>query len=118
MRPFRVGNVASAERRRNYTLVWGGDIRWYEAESDGCRCGFGERLDGGGFVVVNIEDGVELGGFEQKQDVAGWLQELGVAALIAGAGQGANELADAGAVNVRDAGKVEDDLLLALLGQF
>ena len=67
---------------------------------------------------MNLEHGVELGGFEQGQDIAGWLQELGIAALIAGAGQCANELTDAGAVDVRDAGKVEHDLLLTLLGQF
>src|SRR6185312_12345712 len=73
----------------------------------------GEGLDGAGFVVLYVEDGVELGDLEQVVNLFGEVQELQFAALVTRGGVGADELADARAVNVVDVTEIEQDVLLA-----
>src|SRR6185312_5460294 len=74
----------------------------------------GEGLDGAGFVVLYVEDGVELGDLEQVVNLFGEVQELQFAALVTRGGVGTDELADARAVNVVDVTEIEQDVLLAL----
>jgi hypothetical protein len=63
----------------------------------------------GGFVFGEVEDGVEADHFEEHHDAfAGGIKS----ALAAGAfdgGEGANERADAGAVELGDAGKIDGE---------
>ena len=54
-----------------------------------------ERLYGGGFVVLYVEDGVKLRDLEQIVDLLGEVQQLQFAALILGGGEGAYEFANA-----------------------
>ena len=54
-----------------------------------------ERLDGGGFVVFHVENGVELSDLEQIVDLLGEVQQFEFAALILGGGEGADQFADA-----------------------
>jgi hypothetical protein len=72
-----------------------------------------EGGDGAGFVVLHVEDGVELGDLQQVVDLAGQVQELEFAALVFGCSEGADQLTDAGAVDVGDIAEVEKDVLLA-----
>src|SRR5260370_38235271 len=78
----------------------------------------GERLDRSGFVFLDIEHAVQFGGFQQIEDVDRRLQQLDIGSLIARSRQRTNELPDARTVDVRHACKVEQNLFLALLGQF
>src|SRR5579863_5722465 len=77
-----------------------------------------ERLDGGGFVVLHVEDGVELGDLKQVVDLLGEVQEFQFAALILGGVEGADQFADAGAVDIVDVLEIQDDFLGALAQQF
>ena len=72
-----------------------------------------EGFYGGEFVVADIEDGVELGDVENVVDFLGEVEELEFAAGVAHGGEAADELPDAGAVDVVDVGEVEDDFLFA-----
>src|SRR5271170_5299656 len=74
----------------------------------------GEGRDGGCFVVLDVEDRVELGDLEQVVDLLGEVQELQLAALVADGGIGADQLADARAVDVVDVAEVQQDKLGAL----
>jgi hypothetical protein len=62
--------------------------------------GVGVGGDGAGFVVLHVEDGVELGDLEQVVDFAGQVEQLQLAALVADSGVGAHQLADARAVDL------------------
>src|SRR5271170_3948048 len=73
-----------------------------------------EGFYGGKFVVFNIEDGVELGDVEDVLDFLGEVEEFEFAAGVADGGEAADEFSHAGAVDVLDAGKVQDDFLFAL----
>jgi len=77
-----------------------------------------EGFDGGGFVVLHVKDGVELGDLEQIVHLLGEVEEFEFAALILGGGEGADQFADAGAVDVVDLGQVQDDFLIAFGKQF
>ena len=73
-----------------------------------------EGLYGGEFVVLDVEDGVELGDVEDVLDFLGEVEEFEFAAGVADGGEAADEFSDAGAVDVVDADQIEDDFLLAL----
>src|ERR1700733_13114095 len=73
-----------------------------------------EGFYGGEFVVLDIEDGVELGDVEDVVNFLGEVEELEFSAGVAGGGEAADEFSDAGAVEVIDVGEVEDDFLFAL----
>ena len=53
-----------------------------------------EGLDGGGFVVFHVEDGVELGDLQQVVDFFCEIKQLEFAALILGRGEGADQFTD------------------------
>src|SRR5262249_41072535 len=69
--------------------------------------------DGACLVVLDVEDGVELGDLEQVVDLASKVQELQFAALVFGCGECADQLTDAGAIDVGDIAEVEQDVFLA-----
>ena len=73
-----------------------------------------ERGDGGGFVVLDVEDGVELGDLEKVVDLLGEIEQLELAAAFLTRGEGADQLADAGAVDVADVSEVQQNVLGAL----
>src|SRR6266496_1593509 len=73
-----------------------------------------EGSDGGKFVILDVEDGVELGDVEDVLDFLGEVEELEFASGVAHGGEAADEFSYAGAVDVVDAAEVEDDLLLAI----
>src|SRR5450432_206314 len=73
-----------------------------------------EGFYGGEFVFADVEDGVELGDVEDVLDFLGEVEELEFAAGVADGGVAADQFSDAGAVDVVDAGEVEDDLLFAV----
>src|SRR5271157_292917 len=53
-----------------------------------------ERLYARCFVVLHIEDGVELGDLQQVVYFFGEVEQLEFAALVLGSGEGADQLAD------------------------
>src|SRR5665213_384682 len=69
------------------------------------------RGDGFRFVIVNVEDGVELGDLQQVLDLLGELQQLEGAAGIFDGRQGADKLANTGAVDVIDVRQIEKYLV-------
>src|SRR5581483_7600712 len=66
------------------------------------------------FVVLHVEDGVQLGDLQQVVHFLGEVEQLEFAALVADAGESADQFADAGAVDVINVSEVEQDLLVAL----
>src|SRR5580658_8558957 len=64
---------------------------------------------GGEFVVFDVEDGVELGDVEDVLDFLGEVEEFEFAAGVADGGGAADELSDAGAVDVVDAFEAAED---------
>jgi hypothetical protein len=72
-----------------------------------------EGADGGEFVVFDVEDGVELGDVKDVLHFLGEAEEFELASGFADGGEAADKFSDAGAVDVVDAGEIEDDLLLA-----
>lgn len=54
-----------------------------------------ERSDCAGFVVVDVEDGIELCELEQVVDLLGQLEELHSGTLIFGGGECSHQLAQA-----------------------
>src|SRR5215469_4231016 len=78
---------------------------------------FGERLDRLAFVVLDVEDGVELGDLEQVVNFLGEVEQLELAALVANGSERADQLADSGAVDVGHVAEVEQDFLLAFGNQ-
>src|ERR1700694_1274724 len=55
----------------------------------------GEGGDGGGLVVLDVEDGVELGDLEEVVDLLGQVEELELAACILDGGERGDHLPDA-----------------------
>src|SRR5215468_10515439 len=76
-----------------------------------------ERLYGGRFVVFYVENGVQLGNLQQVVNFLGEVEQLEFAALVFHGGVGADQLADARAVDVIDVTQVEKDLLVAFAKQ-
>lgn len=73
----------------------------------------GERFDRSRLVVFHVKDGVELGDLHDVMDLAGEVEQLHIALMLADGGEGADKGAEAGAVDVGDVVKIEKDLLLA-----
>ena len=73
-----------------------------------------ERPHGGELVVFDVEDRVELGDEEDIVDFLREVEKLEFASGISHRGEAADKLAHARAVDVVDAGEVEDDLLFAV----
>jgi len=67
----------------------------------------------GEFVVLDVEDGVELGDLQDVVNFLGEAVKLEFAPRVADRGKAADQFADAGRVDVIDLGEVEDDLFLA-----
>src|SRR5580704_12223174 len=78
------------------------------------RCALFETLNGGRFIVFHVEDGIQFGDLEQIMHLLGEVQQFEFAALVFGGGVGADQLADAGAVDVVDFAEVQYDLFVAL----
>src|SRR5579862_3652566 len=76
-----------------------------------------EGCDGAGLVVLNVKDGVQLGDLQQIVDLLGQVQQLQLAALVADGGKRADQLTDAGAVDVADVAQVQQNLLLPFAQQ-
>src|SRR5208282_2598211 len=73
-----------------------------------------ERFYARCFVVLHIEDGVELGDLQQVVNFLGEVEQLEFAALVLGSGEGADQLADTGAVDIVHVAEVQQDLFLPL----
>lgn len=73
-----------------------------------------EGFYGSELIVFDVEDGVELGDVEDVANFLGEVKEFEFATGVAGRGEGADQFSDAGAVEVVDAGEVEDDLLFSV----
>lgn len=58
-----------------------------------CRVGLLERRDGAGLVVVNVENGVELGQLQQVVNLLGQLEQFKDRALVLGSGVSAHQFA-------------------------
>src|SRR5687768_3946984 len=74
----------------------------------------GEASDSIRLVVVRLEDGQQFGDREQVRDPLRQAEELEAAALAADGGVGPDDLAEAGAVDVRNGFQVEHQLLASL----
>src|SRR5690348_6692241 len=99
-----MGNAPGPEKGRG---------RGRELELGGGGGGLAEGADGLGFVIGNVKDGVELGDLHDVMDLAGEVEQLHIALMLADGGEGADKGAEAGAVDVGDVVKIEKDLLLA-----
>src|SRR5688572_17685198 len=73
-----------------------------------------EAANGVGLGVVGLEDGEQLRNGQQIGDSLRQAQQLEAATLTADRGVGAHDLAQAGAVDIRHFGEIEDELLAAL----
>ena len=71
-----------------------------------------ETADRGGFVFVNVEDGIEFRDLEQIPDSLGEVEELQLAAAIRHRGEPGHEFADPRAIDVGHIREVEQDLLV------
>src|ERR1700734_4010776 len=72
-----------------------------------------ERLDRRCLIFLHIKDGIQLGDLQQVMHFLGEVEQLQFAALILRSSKSADQLADAGAVNVVDLAEVQDNLLVA-----
>src|ERR1039458_7492016 len=61
------------------------------------------------FVLLDIEDGVELRDLQQVVYFFGEVEQLEFAALVFASGEGADELADTGAVDIIHVAEVQQD---------
>src|SRR5437879_6332979 len=78
------------------------------------RALFPERFYGQCFVVLNIEDGVELRDLQKVVDLLGQVQQLELAALFLGSGEGTDKFADTRAVDIVYVAQVQQDSFLPL----
>jgi hypothetical protein len=76
-----------------------------------------EALDGRGLFGVDIENGEEFGDLQEIFDLFGQIQELKFALPAAHGGKAADQLSDAGAVNVINVAKIQKDPGLSALEQ-
>jgi len=63
------------------------------------------------FVVLDVEYRVELRDLQQVVDFLRQVEQLEVSTLVAHSGEGADQLADARAVDISHVAQVEEDLL-------
>jgi hypothetical protein len=73
----------------------------------------GKTADGTSFIVVYLKDGIQLGDLEEIVDALGEIEELELAVLAGDGGEGVDEFADAGGVDVVDFAEVEEELFVA-----
>lgn len=106
------GRVINRPWGRSVVLPW---RRAYRSGRGGCFST--EGLDGGGFVILNVENGVELGDLHQVFDFVGEVHKLEFALLLFDAGVGADQIAKAGTVDVIDIGKIEKNFDVSLADQ-
>src|SRR5215510_4946495 len=78
----------------------------------------GVALDRGGFVVENVEDGMQFGDRQQITDALGRVQELQIAARAPDGRVAADDLAQTAAVHVRHVGQIQQQFSLAAFNQF
>src|SRR5580704_13673000 len=71
----------------------------------------GERGDSGCLVVLDVKDGVKLGDLQQVMDLLGQVQQLQLAATVLDGRECADQLADAGAVDVVDVAEIQQNLV-------
>src|SRR3569833_301433 len=88
-------------------------------DSPGQTCAVGLLVggDGAGFIVVDIENCVELCELEDVLHLLGKVEELEAGALVLCSGVGADELSKSGAVDIVHVAEVEQDALRALADQ-
>src|ERR1700722_8279416 len=72
-----------------------------------------EGLDRAGFVVFHVEHGVQLGDLQQVMNFLGQVEQLEFATLITHGGEGADQLANARAVDIVHIAEVQQNLLLS-----
>jgi hypothetical protein len=77
-----------------------------------------ETGEGGGFIVEAGDDILKVEGFEDEQDVAVRAEELEVAVAIAERGEGADDGAEAGAIELDDVFEIEQDVPGAGVNEF
>src|SRR5262245_38011808 len=68
-------------------------------------------------VLVGLEHGQQLRNRQEVRDSLRQVQQLEATALPAHRRIRANDFTEAGAVDVRDVGEIQDDLLLALIDE-
>ena len=73
-----------------------------------------EGFYGGEFVVFDVENGIELGDVQDVANFLGEVKEFEFATSVARGGEGADQFSHARAVEIVDAGEVEDDFLFAI----
>jgi hypothetical protein len=73
-----------------------------------------ERFYGRCFVVLHIEDGVELRDLEKVVDLLGQVQQFEFASLFFGSGESTDKLADTRAVDIVHVAQVQQDSFLPL----
>src|SRR5574340_918951 len=76
-----------------------------------------EAAEGGSFVRMYVENGIELGDLQQVVDFLGEVQELELAAAILDGGVSADEFADPRAVNVIHVGQIQQNVQAPFLEQ-
>src|ERR1039457_4364188 len=79
--------------------------------------GLREAADGRGFVVVHLKDGVKLRDLQQVFDALAQTEQLQLPPMVGDRGKAGNELADAGAVDIRHLAQVQQHFLMAGGGQ-
>ena len=74
-----------------------------------------ERLNGLGFVVSNVEDGIQFRDLHQVVNLIREFEQLQLPPLLACCGEAAYQIAQSRAIDVIDFRKIEQDLLMALI---
>src|SRR5882724_13095167 len=69
------------------------------------------------FVVLDIEDGIELGDLQQVVDLLGQVEQFEFAVFAPHCGKRAHQFPDAGAVNVGDVAQVKQDFFVSFADQ-
>src|SRR5437868_5878387 len=70
----------------------------------------GKRDDGGGFVLVDLEDRTDSRHVQQVLGALGEVEQFELATLVGDGGKARYKLAHAGAVHVGNAGEIKQDL--------
>ena len=77
----------------------------------------GKGANGGRFVVLHVKNGIQLRDLQQIVNLFGEVQQFQFAALVTDGGEGADQLADAGAVDIANIPQVQQNLLLSFAEQ-
>src|SRR5262249_24393410 len=90
------------ELRARAPVAPDGTVRTGRAPGRQTTDGLAERLDRLRFVVLHVEDGVQLCDLQQVMHLLGQVQQFQFPTLIADGGVSAHQLADPGAIDVID----------------